>query len=290
MSETNNNNNNNSLSSEGPRCAKCGSTGERLLLCGRCRTVSYCSKQCQKLDWKAGHKQACGTPSGTATAVAVVAPPTTNNHCAGVAGCPCPHHHQHSPSSPQAMYRTTRPGGDEWFMGIVSYNGSQRLVKLNDPAGELDSPGHDMEDLEFLTECFHYGGSTYPAEFPPLQMDGLFLRDFADKPADYVDSQQDDFDLKYPHGISNTHRRRHVGPTPQIRNGDRVRLMAQREIFPGMPPARERFWAQVISLTAFGMVTAICCNDLNSIDVRDDDFIAFPVTRIIGVKHGENWH
>ena len=30
-----------------------------LLSCGRCRVAKYCSAECQKAHWKAGHKQAC---------------------------------------------------------------------------------------------------------------------------------------------------------------------------------------------------------------------------------------
>lgn len=168
----------------------------------------------------------------------------------------------------------------------------ESLIKLDDPAGPLDGLSHEMSDAEFLSECFHYGGSSYSSSgFPAIKTKGLFLRDFADKPADFIDTQEDSFDLKYPHGISNAHRRRFVGPTPQIRHGDQVRLMAERQVLPGMlPPAGERFWAQVISVTAFGMVTAICCSDLNWIDVQDDDWIAFPVTRIVGMQRGELWH
>jgi len=31
----------------------------RLLKCGRCRVAMYCSKKCQKDDWKTGHKKKC---------------------------------------------------------------------------------------------------------------------------------------------------------------------------------------------------------------------------------------
>jgi hypothetical protein len=41
-----------------PLCAHCGSLG--LKLCGQCREVKYCSKECQKAHWKMGHKTRCG--------------------------------------------------------------------------------------------------------------------------------------------------------------------------------------------------------------------------------------
>lgn len=45
-----------------PACDACGSEGTGVLLCTQCRSVFYCSKACQKNDWKhLGHKQACLT-------------------------------------------------------------------------------------------------------------------------------------------------------------------------------------------------------------------------------------
>lgn len=39
-------------------CASCGSENG-VLLCGRCKSVGYCSQECQKADWIKGHKGAC---------------------------------------------------------------------------------------------------------------------------------------------------------------------------------------------------------------------------------------
>ncbi|TPX36297.1 hypothetical protein SmJEL517_g01425 [Synchytrium microbalum] len=45
----------------GRRCAFCGiwKLKEKLQLCGRCRTVFYCTRKCQMDSWKAGHKRLC---------------------------------------------------------------------------------------------------------------------------------------------------------------------------------------------------------------------------------------
>ena len=49
-------------------CSTCGSPpakGRQLLKCGACHQRTYCSKVCQKVDWKlkpGGHKGTCGKP------------------------------------------------------------------------------------------------------------------------------------------------------------------------------------------------------------------------------------
>ncbi|KAJ9528735.1 hypothetical protein QJQ45_020637 [Haematococcus lacustris] len=47
-------------------CAQCGTAGEELLKCGRCREVTYCSPACQKKHWKA-HKASCHAPADAAS-------------------------------------------------------------------------------------------------------------------------------------------------------------------------------------------------------------------------------
>ncbi|XP_048745168.1 uncharacterized protein LOC125658094 isoform X2 [Ostrea edulis] len=46
-------------------CGNCGILKEGMKTCGRCRQVYYCSRECQKMDWKAVHKAQChGTLDG----------------------------------------------------------------------------------------------------------------------------------------------------------------------------------------------------------------------------------
>lgn len=40
-------------------CVVCGCSGPKT--CGKCHKVSYCSKDHQTIDWKAGHNKCCGT-------------------------------------------------------------------------------------------------------------------------------------------------------------------------------------------------------------------------------------
>ena len=50
----------------GSECDHCGLArrvdGSMLLKCSRCGLATYCSKECQKARWKAGHKAACRAP------------------------------------------------------------------------------------------------------------------------------------------------------------------------------------------------------------------------------------
>jgi pre-rRNA-processing protein TSR4 len=43
-------------------CALCGFAASSR--CGRCSSVSYCSRECQKVDWKIGHKSLCYASDG----------------------------------------------------------------------------------------------------------------------------------------------------------------------------------------------------------------------------------
>ncbi|KAI9004949.1 hypothetical protein DFJ74DRAFT_692116 [Hyaloraphidium curvatum] len=53
---------------EGPgtdRCDACGrpESGGKLMWCARCGFARYCSRECQRGDWKAGHGKGCaGVP------------------------------------------------------------------------------------------------------------------------------------------------------------------------------------------------------------------------------------
>ena len=42
-------------------CGQMASEDVNLLKCGACKAVVYCTLECQKKDWKAGHKQKCHT-------------------------------------------------------------------------------------------------------------------------------------------------------------------------------------------------------------------------------------
>ncbi len=49
----------------------------KLFLCARCEAVYYCSRECQKLAWKRGHKKQCGVNSSIEVASIDWAEPTS---------------------------------------------------------------------------------------------------------------------------------------------------------------------------------------------------------------------
>jgi len=46
------------------KCACCKRQDCHFKVCSHCGLVSYCSKECQKLDWKRGHKAICAKNTG----------------------------------------------------------------------------------------------------------------------------------------------------------------------------------------------------------------------------------
>lgn len=47
------------LAIRGYQCFRCHTHLPKLLRCSGCQLVHYCSKECQKLDWKKGHRGTC---------------------------------------------------------------------------------------------------------------------------------------------------------------------------------------------------------------------------------------
>lgn len=65
------------------KCLNCGKTardiGKLLSKCSRCKKVSYCSKDCQRADWK-GHKNFCIITSSTKEVKPKAANPNRTHH------------------------------------------------------------------------------------------------------------------------------------------------------------------------------------------------------------------
>jgi hypothetical protein len=46
----------------GDKCDCCGKQNIKLFSCARCKMTYYCSRECQKNNWKNGHNEACRKP------------------------------------------------------------------------------------------------------------------------------------------------------------------------------------------------------------------------------------
>lgn len=50
-------------------CSGCGKNGGELLSCSKCKSVSYCNAECQRIHWKQGHKTQCVPPQWDAASL-----------------------------------------------------------------------------------------------------------------------------------------------------------------------------------------------------------------------------
>lgn len=177
-------------------------------------------------------------------------------------------------TSSRPMYR--EKNGDEVFTGIA-LRGEHQRVKLDDPmCVDLENgAGHNMSNREFNTEMCHYDGS--PEDLDLME---VVLKDFSDK-LDFEDRQDNEFQVKFPFELPHNPRNK-----LQIRARDEVKVVAQG---PSGSPFDERFWVQVVSVTATGMVTGFSKNNLHGLDVHENDKLAFPITNVLGVIRGVNW-
>lgn len=67
-------------------CDACGEKGVNKF-CAACRTVFYCSRECQKAGWRAGHRDLCGKSACAAHRVDVSSDMITNEMVPGFVGC-----------------------------------------------------------------------------------------------------------------------------------------------------------------------------------------------------------
>ena len=249
-----------------------------------------------------------------------------NEPCCSEPQCNCE-------AGPMAVYREL--GGRPYFMGISRYNkldilddssvvgssGGIQIVKLDDPDGALDGPGHVMHSDELMSECMHYDGGRCapPGGEPPegwaspeftsmRSKDTSVLRDsdagrFVDDvfPFDVLDDgslrarvrADDDVKVLYEKALPLPRMRELTGQPPQPGDVD-------DDGAPVVGTCSERQWLNVVSVTRHGIVTALP-NPGKGPGGRDQDsfvfspeltretFCYFPCDRIIAMKKGVNW-
>ena len=234
---------------------------------------------------------------------------------------------------PMAVYEQLN--GRSAFMGIVRYgkldllpdeasvagaSAGPALVRLDDPDGALDGPGHTMDDDELLSEFVHYDGGGSPPGWvsPPF-------KDLRDKDASLLgDGERGRFaDETFPFDVRDDGSLR-----ARVRAGDAIKVIYERdqplpllrkimkqapelgdvdgEGRPTMAPTIERQWLTVVSVAKHGIVTARPqpggvgpagavakkraqhCFKFSP-ELTSDKYCYFPCDRILAMKKASNW-
>ena len=178
--------------------------------------------------------------------------------------------------SPKALYRFLN--GKDMFTGIVGLS-DKVFLKLDNPRGPLDGPGHIMEDVEFISEMSEYDGSTNRAK-PLLNV----LNGMAHIKPDTT------LDVFAPH-VEN------ADGTVNVRARDVVKIAAlgKQAKQPDdsckccTKPMVERFYVDVVAVTCYGMILGFPQMPLYYSPIGPNNFISFPVEGVIGVRKGINW-
>eukprot|EP00522_Entomoneis_paludosa_P012971 CAMPEP_0172447268 /NCGR_PEP_ID=MMETSP1065-20121228/6602_1 /TAXON_ID=265537 /ORGANISM="Amphiprora paludosa, Strain CCMP125" /LENGTH=249 /DNA_ID=CAMNT_0013198515 /DNA_START=34 /DNA_END=783 /DNA_ORIENTATION=+ len=240
-------------------------------------------------------------------------PTTVANHPAGCT-CGCTH------TFPKALYRKFRDDDDEVFTGFMIVDSDWTTWRLNNPnmditVGDLsEQQGHVVDNEEFILtlKLYYANPEERVVEGQKIKEITHILKDFPDKPQDF--DLKMDLDVAFPHGTPGSPLQGRW-TIPQIRAGDRVRIMAVKQLpafeFHGMEfPAKEateRCWVSVVGVACTpGYLVGIMEHNLDSpmlqakqfpsdmtmdedYHIHEDDLVSFPVTCVYGVLHGRYW-
>ena len=189
-----------------------------------------------------------------------------------------------------AMYRSMN--GNSVFTGFVNLNNGkpteERVFKLDDPTGALDGPGHIADPTEFLSQMALYDDG------PTQHQVEIACRAFPDKHNNMTPQEWAHLDSYMEHLGEPNYPVIHFFPddSSSIRADDRILMTALGEGVDRQGkkcPAHERFWADVLSITPCGKITAISMNTLKWSAVAKHDPILVRVENVIASSHGEHW-
>ena len=188
------------------------------------------------------------------------------------------------PSAERAIWRNLNQ--ESTFTGIVKVpvDGSSVLKKLDNPDAGLDGPGHEMTNVEFLSQMAMYDGSEERRVQQPIECEDYTSRNLCVDDVVFWDAH---FEEERPYDV-------HWFPfdehgKPLVRADDEVAVKAIGHSTRGQLASMERFWAHVVSVTPCGIVTAVPMATLYWQDVTPDMPIYFPVTAVMGSRHGAYW-
>jgi hypothetical protein len=194
----------------------------------------------------------------------------------------CP---QASPHGPYAAWR--KLNGVEVFTGIVKLG--ETALKLDDPHGPLDGPGHKMCNAEFISQMAMYEGSETNRIQKPVDFVSFKDKRMSSREINYLDKyfETNPYDLVFfpfdelPGG----------GFSSRVRADDEVLISVTGDtMFRGKSTrTNERFFCHVMSVTPDGRITAVPMTDLNWADVGRSDPIWFPAEAVIASRKGAYW-
>eukprot|EP00542_Grammatophora_oceanica_P010110 CAMPEP_0194046844 /NCGR_PEP_ID=MMETSP0009_2-20130614/22613_1 /TAXON_ID=210454 /ORGANISM="Grammatophora oceanica, Strain CCMP 410" /LENGTH=274 /DNA_ID=CAMNT_0038692287 /DNA_START=68 /DNA_END=892 /DNA_ORIENTATION=+ len=228
---------------------------------------------------------------------------------------------------PKAMYRKFRDDDDTTFMGMFVMDANNKTMfrpnnpnMMIEPGMTVDSlvgKGHVVDDDEFCFTSKLYFSDPEDRAFKngdnitKMKEITNILHDFSDKPEDFdirmVNDGVDGVVVAFPHGIPPSVHRQGCWTIPQIRVGDKVRIMASKYVDAAGMNATERCWVQILGVACTpGYVVGIMQHDIDSpllsvkqfpsdmtldedYQIHEDDLVSFPVTCVYSVVHGKNW-
>ena len=185
---------------------------------------------------------------------------------------------------PMAVYADLN--GKSTFTGIVKLSDDPMdLLKLDDPRGPLEGPGHRMVHIEFCSDLYMYDGYEDRRVQVPIPHECMEHR-----PADFAaNAMEESTDDDPVHEAFPFERRSDGSLKVRVRAGDRVKIAVYQRFECCDKPCRERFWVFVTAVTAGGVIVGFSMHTLNWFNIVENELLFFDGSAVIAVKRGEHW-